>query len=158
MIHKCKNQKIAYLSVLQKFLLKQGDPIPQMLSTNISAFEWNPICVFIISTSKVMIQNRSPHIRFETPLSFPLISQIIFEKWVANLARMARFPFLESFSKIATCRLISVKSFPIRFCFCCCEDSDWKWKEKRNPWSEVTLKIATQVAATSPRFRERTAP
>ena len=36
---KCKNQRIVYLSVLQKFLLKQGDPIPQMLSTNISSFE-----------------------------------------------------------------------------------------------------------------------
>ena len=33
-----------------------------MLSTNISAFEWNPICVFIMSTSKVMTQNRSGHI------------------------------------------------------------------------------------------------
>ena len=33
-----------------------------MLSTNIAAFEWNPIFVFIMSTSKVMIQNRSPHI------------------------------------------------------------------------------------------------
>lgn len=50
-----KNQKIAYLSVLQKFLLKQVDPIPQMLSTNISAFEWNPICVSIMSRSKFMI-------------------------------------------------------------------------------------------------------
>ena len=43
-------------------LLKQGDPIPQILSTNISAFEWNPICVFIMATSKLMTQNRSGHI------------------------------------------------------------------------------------------------
>ena len=43
-------------------LLKQGDLIPQILSTNISAFEWNPICVFITSRSKVMTQNRSHHI------------------------------------------------------------------------------------------------
>ena len=55
-------------------LLKQGDPIPQILSTNISAFEWNPICVFIMATSKLMTQNRSGHIYIHVYM-WPFISR-----------------------------------------------------------------------------------
>ena len=54
-----KIQKITYLSVWQKFLLELRTLIPQNSSTNIWTFEWNPICVFITSRSKVTLWNRN---------------------------------------------------------------------------------------------------
>ncbi len=54
-----KIQKITYLSVWKKFLPELRTLIPQNYSTNIWTFEWNPICVFITSRSKVTLWNRN---------------------------------------------------------------------------------------------------
>ena len=71
---------------------------------------------------------------------------------------MVRFPFIRTFSKFGTCRLIRAEIFPISFQFCWREDRFCSWWEKRNCYAELTSKSATQVATTSPRFRERPVP